>query len=776
MKGELLREEYTTAVTGEELYDILGSTALRDYELYIYKNSDSKQYTGFDAKNLVRTNDRDLPGTGNGILTQVFVDTQAEEITISIIDTYLARAVADYNDRRETLTVEVYNDIDDASKGAAATEVISVDDIPAVTNYAEDDFMLVTMSDGDVQTVSNVEILSEVEVTRFSQSGGQVTKLTADGTQYDGAELLYFDTDTLDAYDQDNLKDKTYNVYLDQCGYAIGVELFSGEANYVFITGYDRTESNLALRTATANAIFLDGTMANITVNVSDTNDNLPNTADADGYADWRSNGDPADNHWYTYTTSGTGSDAVYTLDRVDGGDGVLYTDGDNELKINSASVRLTQSGERAYGNDDSVYIAVETGAVDTGRGITKLEGVYTGVQDVDLIIPALDSVDKADADNPPYSNGDSEPFFSSNAFVLYDEDLYIIGAVVVNVQNTGTDDYVYVLDNADEEWIEDGDYFWSFQGITPEGQIDTFTVREDYDVFHDGVSNKIDEIITSMHGAMIRVTYDSDGYITDAVLMQDTAAGGTDVVYGNHDWGTEVDTDLHEVYDMAYGTAAELYRVGRTLYADYTPDNRDVGLTTTTGCTFIVIQEEVDSNGNSLGWDYESYGTMQQALDALDDADAFTGNVTALLNERGTAEYLVLNSDDSVGIGTEGDHGTSKGDMTLSNLGIVPAEKNTVGELNITVTNNSSTSMKAANCEVEITVTNERGVSLFHDTQKLSDLTADGKGLNQDTTKVLTFDYNGSQAASGDYTVTVTVTDTVTDDEWTETTELALA
>ena len=67
----------------------------------------------------------------------------------------------------------------------------------------------------------------------------------------------------------------SYNVYLDPYGNAIGVELYEGTLNYVFITGYDRTGSNISIKTADAAAIFLDGTMDTITVNVTDTNKNI---------------------------------------------------------------------------------------------------------------------------------------------------------------------------------------------------------------------------------------------------------------------------------------------------------------------------------------------------------------------------------------------------------------------------------------------------------------------------------------------------------------------
>ena len=58
----------------------------------------------------------------------------------------------------------------------------------------------------------------------------------------------------LDLYANNLLTGKTYNVYLDKYGYAIGVDLHTGEDNYVFITGYDLDSSAIASGTARDHA------------------------------------------------------------------------------------------------------------------------------------------------------------------------------------------------------------------------------------------------------------------------------------------------------------------------------------------------------------------------------------------------------------------------------------------------------------------------------------------------------------------------------------------
>src|SRR5699024_6308015 len=95
MKNELIREEYTTEVTGKDLYDLLGSSTIRDYSLDVIIDgvSDSKiNGAVFTAADMNKNNDSNVGDTDNGVLTQVFVDTSKKEITISIINTYLAIA------------------------------------------------------------------------------------------------------------------------------------------------------------------------------------------------------------------------------------------------------------------------------------------------------------------------------------------------------------------------------------------------------------------------------------------------------------------------------------------------------------------------------------------------------------------------------------------------------------------------------------------------------------------------------------------------------------
>ena len=64
-------------------------------------------------------------------------------------------------------------------------------------------------------------------------------------------------------------------------------------------------------------------------------------------------------------------------------------------------------------------------------------------------------------------------------------------------------------------------------------------------------------------------------------------------------------------------------------------------------------MQDERDSAGN-LHFTAEVYSSVSQALDTLADKTNFHGNISAVLNDNGTAAYLVINSYDPVSIVTD--------------------------------------------------------------------------------------------------------------------------
>ncbi len=293
---DLLIKSYTTKVTGKDLYDLLGKEVLndKDYDVNVYIDGETEkgilENAGyFTAGNLVKGNDKKVGATGNGVLTEVYVDSDNKDVTIAIINTYLAVADKDYDEKKEEATFAIWG-IEDAGKDQFVKTGLSTDKVKldasaddfAVEDVEEDDIVLVTVADGAIQTIADPETLDEVEISAFKKN----SNLTVDGTKYSYADTACYDGTTLVKYTSEdgvtiNLKDATYNVILDQYGYAIGVEEIDPEDNYVFVTGFDGKYSNLSTKTATVGAIFIDGTIKSTSLTVKETvagsdNNNVP--------------------------------------------------------------------------------------------------------------------------------------------------------------------------------------------------------------------------------------------------------------------------------------------------------------------------------------------------------------------------------------------------------------------------------------------------------------------------------------------------------------------
>ena len=635
-------KEYTTAVTGKELYNLLTSNTIKEYGFHYYV--DGKESTVIKPSNMISTNAYDYDTTDNGALTQVFVDNVDEEIVITTINTYMAKADADYNTKRDEVSLSVY-----ANKNVSST--VKAADVEEAADVKEGDMLLVNVAETsnskyEVAVISEPQVLSNVELTKYSAQ----KYLVADGTQYDYAMMGKKDVNSarygvsvLDSYNKDALKN-TYNLYLDAYGYVIGTEIADSADQYLFLTGYDRTRTHLGVNTAEAAAIFLDGTMTKIEVNVDATNDNI---VEGNGYTDLKAydyTGSMSHyNKWFTYTVD---SDGVYTLTPADNWLDYTKQYGDRNT-INSASVRLEGDGSNklndkkniAYGNDDSVYITVGLGTNDYKSSIIdEVKTVYTGVQNVDLKIGK--------------DTSDSKYKIAESVFVVYDADHYVIGAVVIGDEVNATG-YAYGIDTeASNEYTEDGYLFWDFKAIV-DGEEKVLTVKAEYEDVFDTLQKTIRSAVAVGKGSMLELTYDEDGFVIGAVVLKDRMwkdGWFEDFIYGNDEFENRYAyTDNNEIYQVNVGVngagigKTELSATGNTLWI--TGD--DYGLTIANGAPIYVIQN-VKANswhGSVVETEVVKCDSFNEAFDTLAAGAAFKGQIAAVLNDKGTAEYVVLNS-----------------------------------------------------------------------------------------------------------------------------------
>ena len=663
---DLLVETYTEGVDGRTLYELLGRTTIQDYGLTYYVDG---VVTTLNKNDLVRSNTQDVGATGNGVLTQVFVDHDDEEIIITSVNTYLAQANADYSESTETVSLNVFTTED------GVTRTVDSVDVPEAADVTADQFMLVNMSGKDrtnnrleVVKISDVEIITDATVTKFSTSGGGdatgeeslFTEVTADGEEYSANAEAHYDADVLNLYDNSLLTDMSYNVYLDQYGYAIGVDLFEGELNYVFITGYDRIRSNISIRTAQAGAIFLDGSMEEITVNVTNTNKNINRLDDSDGdgvsddgyYSEWENHGTDDGlrhlNRWYSYTES----NGVYTLRPVD----MFYTDLADGTVINSANVRLNDempgSTVRAYGNDDSIYIIVEAGQVDTSTGddaITDVNGLYTGVQNVDIKLTREAKANVPDA----------------NVFTVYDDDNYIVASIVLGEAQGSVANYAYILTSAKSEGIEDGYYYWEFDAVLA-GEIVTLTARSEYsDTFYDLNPNHVQEL-----------RFDGD-YVVGVEDVDDIYTNNTREIKDERVYFVDVD-NINPPANESVSDDEVLYLRGNTLYSS----EDDVGLALVNGAPAVVIQDVNNKTDVKT-----EYGSVSEAIAALGDPSSedglqYQGKIIAVLDDLGRAEWVIFDSNTPVSSSDQGGFTDNGSDTRLPSYTDLPVRVETSGHV----------------------------------------------------------------------------------------------
>ena len=671
VKKDLIVATYTEGVTGRELYDLLTSATIKEYGFKAYLNGSQNAAKLGDnvivKEDLKRSNNDDLDQTGTGVLTEVFLDLDTKEITVTSIDTWLARANSDYNENSETLSVRIYDQNTDGSTGK--TEVLDLDEIPAIEGVAKDQYLLVNRTlkdrtDYETVVVSEPEILTNVDVTKFSTVANSDTdeslfeSLTAEGNPYDAADEAHYNEDVLNLYDNSLLTDNTYNVYLDPYGNAIGVDLYEGTMNYVFITGYDRSGSNIAINTADASAIFMDGTMDVIKVNVTATDKNMEDrdhkgNVDPDydaKYDFWGQSGTGKydENRWYTYTVSND----VYTLRPVKDNEMLISDYATLPETINCSNVWVEDdiltigTDRRGYGNDDSVYITVEPGDVDESKpygadkAITDVTGVYTGVQNVDIEITEK-------------TNGN----LVGDIYTVIDDDQYIVASIVLGEAQGSVENYAYILEApTSEEKLSDGTYVWEFDVIMG-GVKQTLQARSKYqDVIHE---------LDAGEGSVMELRFDADEYVTGVDTI-DPLKVATFNIPDNKGM------DDYEVFDHDTGkNNINLNLVGRTLQM-----TNDAGLTFITDAPTALKQT---INGKSVTTEYSN---VQDAYNDLGDASTasglqFQGEIIAVLNSQGVAEWAYIISDTPINSNDQG--GTVKPPVTGEEWGIYT----TVAEVN---------------------------------------------------------------------------------------------
>ena len=801
--------EYTESVSGQDLYNLITRNTVSNYDLEIVVDGIYEEDAPSTApaewwfsKNVINRSNEDTVGaTGNGVLTQVFVDNVEKLITITSINTYLALADSDYNSNRDEVRLTVYGITGTAANGYFR-ETSAVDDKFVtfrvdgenfeIAEMLENDPVLVTVADGEIQTIADPDIIAETEIEAFSTSSKnsadekQPSKVEVDGTEYKFNEAAQYDFEVLNVYTFDgsavtNLKDTTYNLFLDPYGYVLGVEEVEASDNYVFITGIE-TEGSLlgSSQKVTANAIFLDGTMKAIDINAKRstgiTNGSMVNS-------------------WYTYTVSNSG---VYTVRQVSvvngaspesgalpttannirvaqyhstiadvpGGDPEVIAIDDRHITVQGASTPST-AYYSVYGTDETIYLSVGVDVLwdDTTKNayvgyINEVNSVVTGIGNASLeALSTLDAATKANDEansatvQIASANMSNSNYVSNGVYALYDRDGDVIAAVVVGDDAGTSTNLVYVdSGSVNREGYNNstGLYTWT-RNVIIDGQRATLTE----------VGDGLSEIGGMTQDTWYQVKYDADGYVI-SVRLYSLALKGNDDANGNR--GNEYVSDY---LDIAAAVAKEdtvlyygcdnpitansdsLELTGRTLWVD--TDN-DTGFRVAEDVNVALLQ-----NNNNVSKTYFETGVsaLRSMVNELNDRHSEPGTthnyiISAIL-EDGVATSIVIN-DKSKNCDpyVDADYDdVGEGDLKLTSMGF------STGKITIALTNNSNTTLNNT-LAYELTVRNEKGNLVFQ-----GPASSIGGSYAKGQSGTIEFTYAGSTpTSSGDYTVTLKAMD----------------
>ncbi len=706
MKKELLDKEYTTKVTGRDLYDELSRNTIETYEFVIAVDGEELKETlekgdnaYFTKGNLVRTNTNAVGATDKGVLTQVFVDNNSEDPTvyICVINTYLAKASKDYDDKKEEATFTVYGveDIDtknpivlvkntadkDSNKSGKQpyTEslVVRNEDIN-VEDVKDGDIVLVNVAEGEIKVIADPETLADQTISAFKR-GSWVNN----GSQIDYADTALYDPEVLEEYDQTNMKDVTYDIYLDAYGYMIGLKQNSDPDQYVFITGMDGNNTNLKNRTFDVNAIFMDGRMETITVNGKDS----VWTADT-------KEGTGIMNTWCKYSVN---SSDVYTLTEV--GESIIdekaaqtafnvNPGGSREVNRKNLSVKTEYAAGTAgefttvYGNDDTVFLTVsldviegqyeyaqQTTANDQDRSIANrwvngttnektvaiiddVDSVAVGVENVSIEVKDVVFGDYKDSAGNAYTNT-TLVIPKHEIYALYNDDGYIIASVVIGDDAGSTKSYAYITSgnvnregytSADEEWT------WTREAVI-NGEIGELTYKgSSLRYIGNGSTNG-----NMKSGEWYEVRYDANGNVRRADKLTFAPYSSTNTKYINRVEDVEAainngDTVILQV--LLNNANDKLTLDGGTLYTDAQKTDtkgfwvaRDVK--TVLGLSKLLV---TGNEGGVEGTDiahlddvtdgYEGRTGLESAIDDLDKN--FNGYLNVLFDSTGAVTIIL--------------------------------------------------------------------------------------------------------------------------------------
>ena len=588
----------TVAVKGDEAYTAIGSVALKEYGLNVWV--DGVQYSTSQAEtygdDIYRKSNKTLGKTGNGALTEIYVDNANEEITIAVINTYLGK-VNSYTTKDEELSVTVYTGVDTSKPSTLSkTYRVTLEDVAGIDAFEKDDMVRVTMANGQIQSVDAAESVSDVYISAYT-TGAATTEndtskklktVTADGTKYSTSVTSYNDAEVLYDYSAERLDGYTYDLYFDAYGYILGIEEHTAATNYVFVVGYEPGSAVLAQAIDKALVILPDGEMK-----IVEAKDNKLSEAD-----DFDSD-QVAVNAWYSYSMDGD----TYVLEKKV--ETQLRVDDATEINSENTTLATGKTPAYVYGNNESVYITVKADTTVAGNGsIVKVNGVSTGIKNTNIKVDSVDAMSNFADD--------------AEVFAMYNDKGYVTYAVVVGTNAAVSKNFVFLTSGITGSYYDSDikDYVYTYDAI-----IDGKFVEDVKSlVSKDGVNESGAYLAANK---LYEAQYDNDGFIVEMTASTETGDGDQNTA----DYKNSGYLLLEE------SSATALTLSGAMLYLD--PDDNDHYIILDDSCNFFVSSE---------GDDYVEYTDAEVALSALGQGHQYDGVLAAVVDTKtGFATTIII-------------------------------------------------------------------------------------------------------------------------------------
>ena len=331
-----LLKTFSGTVTRGQMFDLIGKRIVKDTNTTttVYVDGETVDVAAtaiFDDSNALRSTEIGTGLTGNGVVTEVYMqETEAGyDITVVIINTYVAVAESDYDHDTEELEVTVYGTVVDEDK-------VSSEDFD-VKGYKEGDYLLVTVDAGEIASVAYARTVSGTVDSYAKATDLWLNTITVNGKKY---SYSHMQADTGEGT-AENVTPATRGaeatLVLDQYGYVITFAEAETIANYLYLTEVVSESTFSGSKQNYLGAVyFTDGKYEEIAV------------GKIDGAT---TNLSEATAGWYTYSLTSEGKYALNTVTtnktvggEIDGGH-VVFHNG-NRANAKTTFVVVDEEGE----------------------------------------------------------------------------------------------------------------------------------------------------------------------------------------------------------------------------------------------------------------------------------------------------------------------------------------------------------------------------------------------------------------------------------------------